>query len=140
VASPRDPFLEKVVQSNVALAKADTPAKKLEVLATRSDLFSAEARNLARLASPDELNDFVLWYEKTKDSIVKQAGKWQAQPLATDLNERKNQLASLARKMGATADEMRKAAGEVPPNAKPVLERIADTAQDGQKALQKLVG
>lgn len=137
---PRDPFLEKMVQLNVALAKADTHAKKLEVLGAQSDTLTAEARSLARLASPDELKDFVRWYEKTKTTLVDQAAKYNAQPLAADPVLRKKQLADLARKLEATAAEMRKAAGEVPPGAKPVLERIADTARDGQAALQKLVG
>ncbi|VTU00671.1 unnamed protein product [Gemmataceae bacterium] len=138
--TPRDPFLEKMVQRDVALARAATPAQKLVALGGLADDLSAEARGLARIASPDELKDVARWFDRVvKDGLVPRA-----KDLTTDAGstpaERKAQLADLAARLGHAADEVKKASGEVPPDAKPVLERIADTARFGQKKLQDLAG
>lgn len=138
--TPRDPFLEKMVQRDVALARAGTPAQKLVALGGLADDLSAEARGLARIASPDELKDVARWFDRVvKDGLVPRA-----KDLTTDAGstpaERKAQLADLAARLGHAADEVKKASGEVPPDAKPVLERIADTARFGQKKLQDLAG
>ncbi|WP_439629167.1 hypothetical protein [Gemmata sp.] len=140
LASPRDPFLEKMVQRDVALAKAATPAQKLQALGGLADDLSAEARGLARIASPDELKDVARWF----DRVVKEGVVPRAKDLSSDAGstpaERKAQLADLATRLGHAADEVKKASGEVPPDAKPILERIADTARFGQKKLQDLAG
>ena len=123
-----------------ALARAGTPAQKLVALGGLADDLSAEARGLARIASPDELKDVARWFDRVvKDGLVPRA-----KDLTTDAGstpaERKAQLADLAARLGHAADEVKKASGEVPPDAKPVLERIADTARFGQKKLQDLAG
>ncbi|MBA4191854.1 MAG: hypothetical protein C0467_28070 [Planctomycetaceae bacterium] len=138
-ATPKDPFLEKMVQRDVALAKANGPAQKLQVLGGLADDLSAEARGLARLANQDELKDVARWYDRVvTDGLVRQAEAMNVNAMTPA--ERKAQLTELARKLGATADEVKKAAGEVPPDAKPILERIVDTARFGQKKLQDMAG
>jgi hypothetical protein len=139
-APPKDPFLEKVVQRDVALANADTPAKKLQALGGLADDLSAEARGLARIASPDELKDIARWYDRVvKDGLVKRA-ETLTNSVAMTPAERKAEFEALARRLGTAADEVKKMTGEVSPDAKPALERIADTARDGQKKLTELAG
>lgn len=132
---PRDPFLDKLVKQNVTvLAKADTPAKKLQALGDLADNLASEARGLARIASPDDLRDVARWFDKVvKDGVVRQADK--IAPAAMTPAERKALLESLARKLEATAAEVEKVAGECPPESKQHLQRIAEAARDGQKKL-----
>jgi len=135
---PDDPFLKKVVQRDLAMAKADTPAKRLQVLGGLADDLSAQARALARVASPDELKDLARWYDKVvKDALMKQAENMNRQVAMTPA-EREAQFKSLAEKLGETAAETDKLVGEVPPEAKPALQKIADSARDGQQKLKKL--
>ena len=71
---PDDPFLKKIVQRDLALAKANTPADRLQVLSGLADDLSVQARSLARVASPDELRDLAWWYDRVvKDAMIKQA-------------------------------------------------------------------
>ena len=133
---PDDPFLKKMVQRNLALAKADTPSKRLQVLGGMADDLSTQARNLARVASPDALRDLARWYDKVvKDAIVKQVEKMpvHAMPPA----ERQAQFKALAERLGETAAETDQLLGGVPPDAKPALQKIVDAARDGQKRLPR---
>jgi hypothetical protein len=138
-ATPKDPFLEKMVQRDVALAKANTPAQKLQALGGMADDLSAEARGLSRLANPDELKDVAKWYDRVvREGLVKQASQMNDRVMSPA--ERKAQLTELARKLGETADEVKKASGEVPPEAKPILERMVESARFGKEKLEKLAG
>lgn len=138
-ATPKDPFLEKMVQRDVALARATTHARKLQVLGAMADDLSTEARGLARIASPEELKDVARWFDRVVErGVIRQAE--QTPPNAMTPAERKEELTALARKLGEVADEVKKASGEVPPDAKPILERIVDTARNGQKKLQDMAG
>ena len=135
---PDDPFLKKMVQRDLALAKADTPAKRLQVLSEMADDLSVQARALARVASPDELRDLARWYDKVvKDAIVKQAENLPIH--AIDQTERQKEFKALADRLGETAAETDKLLGAVPPDAKPALQKIADAARDGQKKLKSTI-
>jgi HAMP domain-containing protein len=138
-AAPRDPFLDKVVKRDVALAKADTPAKKLRALGDLAGDLSAEAGELSRLATADELGDVEKWFRKVvTDGLVRQAKA--LPPHAMPPAERKAELEALAGRLGAAADEAGRAAGESPPDAKRILNRIAETARDGEKELRNQAG
>jgi hypothetical protein len=134
---PDDPFLKKIVQRDVALAKADTPARRLQVLGGMADDLSTQAHNLARAASADELRDLANWYEKVvKEAIVKQAETLRGATLTpAEATARGETLGTLSKQLGDTADETDKLLGAVPPQAKPALQKIADSARDGQKKL-----
>jgi hypothetical protein len=137
-ALPDDPFLRKMVDRDLALAKADTPARRLQVLAGMADDLSAQARGLARVASPEELRDLARWYDKVvKDAIVKQAERMHG-PTVTPAEDRARSeaLNALTRQLGETAAETDKLLGSVPPEAKPALQKIADAARDGQKKIE----
>jgi hypothetical protein len=139
MAMPDDPFLRKMVERDVALARADTPARRLQVLGAMADDLAAQARGLARVASPDELRDLARWYDKVVgEALVKQAAKMHdgrtLQP--SEKNERAETLAALARRLEETAAETDRLLGSVPPDSKPALQKIATAARDGQKRIQ----
>lgn len=132
--TPDDPFLKKLVQRDLALANADTPARRLKVLGGLADDLSSQARSLARVASPDELRDLAHWYSKVvTDAIVKQAERMPVHALPPA--ERQAEFQALADRLGETAAETDRMLGSVPPESKPALQKIADTARAGQKSL-----
>ena len=136
----RDPFLEKMVQRYISLAKAETPAKRLQVYGEMADDLAIQERTLARVVNSDGLMDMAQLFDKVvKDGMVKQAKKL---PFATlDLNERedrKKQLETLAGRLNEVAKQLETLKGEVPPDAKPALQKIADSARDGEKELRTL--
>jgi hypothetical protein len=131
--TPKDPFIEKLVQRDIALAKADTAAKKLQVLGILADDLSTQTRTLARVANPSDLNELAGLFDK----VVKGGLEKQVDNLPTldahDVKEKQELCSSLARKLGDMAAEADKLAGEVPPEAKPALQKIAASAREGQK-------
>jgi hypothetical protein len=136
-ATPPHPLLAKVVQWEVALTKADTPAKRLEGLGGLADTLQLEALNLARVASGDELNDLAGWYEKVvKNGIVERAVNMPEHALTR--TEREALLSGLANKLAEAGQEVERVAREAPPQSQPALKRIADSARDGQKKLRQL--
>ena len=135
---PDDPFLKKMVERDLALAKADTPANRLRVLGGLADDLSVQARSLARVASPDELRDLARWYDRVvKDAILKQAETMHGATLTpADAKARAETLDAVTKRLGATAAETDKLLNSVPPEAKPALQKIADAARDGQKTIE----
>ncbi len=135
--APRDPFLEKIVKRDVALAQADTPAKKLRALGGLAEDISSEARGLARIATPDELKDVARWFDRVvTDGLVRQAEKLPAHAMLPA--ERVSEFDALASQLATAADEVDRLSVEVPAESKPALQRIADTARDGQRKLRAL--
>jgi hypothetical protein len=134
---PDDPFLKKMVARDLDLAKADTPAKRLVVLGGMAEDLSVQARSLARVASADELRDLARWYDKVvKGAIVKQAEKMHGVTLTpAEAKARAEMLGALTKQLGDSAAETDKLLNSVPPGAKPVLQKIADAARDGQKLI-----
>jgi len=129
-----------MVQRDLALAKADTPAKRLQVLGGLANDLSTQAHNLARVASPDELRDLAGWYHKVvKEAIVKQAEKMQGVTLPpAEAKSRAETFNTLTKQLGDTAAETDKLLGSVPPEAKPALQKIVDAARDGQKTIEQV--
>ena len=139
VAAPtqKHPLLEKMVARDVAMARADSPTKKLEVLGAMADDLAGETRGMARIATGTELKQMAGWYEKVvRDGMVPQAGKLNADKLGTQEADRVKLLDGLAAKLSADAAEAESVAREAPPDAQPALKRMADTARDGEKSLR----
>ncbi len=127
------PLLKKMVARNVEMARAETPAKRLEVLGGMADEIAGETRGVARVASPAELIELANWYDKVvKDGLVKQSKDLKD----SSAPERKRLLDPLAAKLNADADAAEKLAGEAPPDAQPTLKRMADTAREGARELK----
>jgi hypothetical protein len=136
-STPNHPFLEEMVEFNVALAKADTPAKKLQVIGMGATNISSQARSLSRVVGPEDLQAIARWFDSVvKAELLRQAEK--LSPQAMTPKELKDEFGALAAKLGTTATETEKMLNEVSPEAKPALQRIVDTARDGQKKLADL--
>jgi len=52
--------------------------------------------------------------------------------------DRKKQLDTLAGRLNEVAKQLETMKGEVPPDAKPALQKSADSARDGEKELRTL--
>lgn len=136
---PDDPFLRKIVQRDLALAKANTPTERLQILSALADDLSIQARSLARVASKYELGDLARWYDQVvKSAIVPQAETTPAFVMVpAERAAREALLKSLAEKLNENAAETDKLLNEVPPEAKPALQRMTESAREGQKKLQE---
>ena len=127
------------MQRDLALAKANTPTERLQVLAGLAEDLSVQARSLARVASPDELRDLARWYDKVvKGAMVKQAENVPTFTMTpAERTAREALLKSLADKLDETATESEKLSNEVSPEIKRALQRMTESAREGQKKLQE---
>jgi hypothetical protein len=136
----KHPLLEKLARYDVAMARADTTAKKLDVLDGMADVIANEARGMSLIASEAELKQMAGWYEDVvKKGMIARAGELQNQP-TVPLAEKKEKLESLAGKLRAEAAETEKKLAESRQDAQPALKRIAEAAREGETALLKAVG
>lgn len=139
VKAPKHPLLDTVVQRNVALAKAVTPAERLMALGGWADDIRTKARDLARVASQDDLKTLAGWYDKlVRDGLVQQAEKMPA--LAMEPVAKAKLLNDLAGKLANAGDDAERLVKEVPPGAQSSLQRIAESARDGEQKLRRLAG
>jgi hypothetical protein len=135
--SPNDPFLQKIVAGNTELARADTPAKRIEVLDKLADTVFTETRGMARIAQGAKLYEMAGWYGTyVKDGMLARAKELQSQPAAMSAAEKAKLFDALASKLNANAVEAEKLAGEAPQDAQPALKRMADAARDGEQSLR----
>jgi hypothetical protein len=129
----KDPFAEKLVARDVALARADNPAKRIDALNGMADDIATEARGMARLASGAELRQMAGWYEKVvKDGLVRQA---ETLPVM-GAPEKAKLLEPIAARLDADAAEAERLSREAPQDAQPALKRMADAAREGGKSLR----
>jgi hypothetical protein len=131
----KHPFLEKIVDHNVALSQAKTPAERLQVLNGVADTISANTRDVARIAPPAKLKEMAALYEQTvQEGMVKQAD---ALPVNMDPAEKAKLLEPYAAKLNADAAATETLALAVPPGAQPSLKKMADSARKGENALRE---
>jgi len=133
-AEPRHPLLEKVIQRDRDLARADTPTKRLEILAGLADDLAAETRSLARAANPEELKELAGLYQKVVDEGIVTRAK-NIPPNSMTLDQKKKLFNQVSKKLADTQAEVEKLSNDVPPESKPALKKIADAARDGQREL-----
>jgi hypothetical protein len=134
-----DPFLERIVQRDLALAQARTADQRLDVLGSLADDLSTEARSLSKIANPEELRDLSGMFQKVvNEGMVEQARRMPEHSLSpVQKKELYNRLAVKLKDAGRHADD---AAKESPPHAQPALKTISDTARDGQAKLKAILG
>jgi hypothetical protein len=135
----KHPLLDSVVQRNVALAKAGTPAERLTALGGLADDIRGEARDLARVASPEDMKALAGWYEKlVRDGLVSQAEKMP--PLAMDPAAKASLLRDLAGRLADASKDSERLSKDAPPGAQEPLRRMAESARDGQLKLRRIAG
>jgi hypothetical protein len=130
------PLLKKMTGRNVAMARAETPAKRLEVLGDMAGDLAGETRGMARIAPPAELTELARWYDKVVTGGMVKTAK-ELPPHALTVPEKRRLLDGLAARLEADADAADKLSREAPPDAQLTLKRIADTARDGARELTR---
>lgn len=135
--APKHQLLEKVVQRNVALAKAKTPTDRLDALAGMAEDLAGESRGLALVASAAEMKELADQFRTVvADGVVANADK--VPPHALTPDQRRALLEKLTTRLAEAGTAAEKAAQESPPHAQPALRSIADTARDGQTKLRAI--
>ncbi|MDB5311075.1 MAG: hypothetical protein JWO38_5277 [Gemmataceae bacterium] len=137
--TPRHPFLEKVIQRDLALTQAKTPEQRLEVLGGLADDLSAETRSLARVASQEDLKDLSAQFQKVVDSGIVPQAKKVADLQALTQAQKKALFERLSARLAEAGQQADQAARESPPHAQPVLKAISEKARDGQTKLGALL-
>lgn len=136
VVLPRHPLLEKIVQRDVALAREASPEERLKILGGLADDLLAETQSLARVASPEDLDELAeTFHMVVNDGIVTRAQKL---PLRLTPDQRAALLAGLADRLARAGTQAEQIRRESPPGSQPALQRIANIARDGQKRLLAL--
>ncbi len=135
--APRHPLLEKIVQRDLALAKAKTANDRLDALAGMAEDLAAEGRGLALVAGADEMRELADWFRQVvSDGVVEQAGR--VPPHALTPDQRRAMLERITARLAEAGRAAEQAAKDSPPHAQPALRAIADTARDGQTKLRAL--
>ena len=135
--APRHLLLEKVVQRDLALAKAKTANDRLDALAGMAEDLASESRGLALVAGADEMRELAdLFRSVVADGVVEQAGR--VPPHALTPDQRRTMLDRLTARLAEAGQAAEKAAKDSPPHAQPALRSIADTARDGQTKLRAI--
>ena len=134
--TPKDPFVEKLVQRDIALAKSTNPKERLRALGGLADDLSTQTRTLARVANPNDLNELAGLFDKVvKSGLTRQADQIATMPeYAMPPKEKQELYSALAKKLGDMATEADKLAGEVPPEAKPACRRSRPRPVRGRRS------
>lgn len=136
---PTDPFLDKIVKRDLALAQAKSADQRLEVLGGLADDLSTEARSLSKIANPEELRDLSGMFQKVvNEGIVEQVRRLPEHAMTQ--TQKKELLQKLTTKLAEAGQQADRAARESPPHAQPALKTISDTARDGQVKLKAILG
>jgi hypothetical protein len=138
VQTQKHPLLEKMSRANIALARAETPAKRFEALGGMADDLAGETRGMARIASPAELKKLADWYETVVTRGIVQQAKAEAGRHLMNPVEKQKVFDALAARLEADAAEAERVMAETPQESQPALKRMADTAREGHKTLRAL--
>lgn len=132
----KDPVLEKLVAYNTAMARAESPAKRLELLGGMADAIASDTRTVARIAPADKLKQRAGLYENVvRDAMAARAKELRDQTFVP-ATEKAQVFNTLAEKLKADATAADNLAKEAPQDAQPALKRLADAAREGEKSLR----
>lgn len=135
--APPHPFLERVVQRNISLAKSTSPTDRLANLGLLAEDVRLEARDLARVASAEDLKALAGWYDK----LVREGLMTQAEALPKlEPAARAALLRNLADRLTTAGDDADQMSRDVPQEARDSMRRMAETAKAGQQKLRQLAG
>ena len=134
VPSPADPLLDSLVRLNVDLAKTQTAAERVVVLAKVADELNDEMRGIARADATGE--NMQALEEMYRRVVVKGLV---AQAKLIDRKDREVLLGKIADGLAQAGDKAEKMAAESPEHSAASLREAAVTARDATKRLRVLI-
>jgi hypothetical protein len=127
-----DPLVERLLQRDLGLAKAQSHRERLVLLGELADDLHVETRALARTAGAEDLQELARLYRQVvHDGILERARTLPA-------NERRQVLDPIADRLARAGRDAEKLAQEVPSAAGP-LQVVAEAAREGHGRLRTLV-
>jgi hypothetical protein len=137
-AGPRHELLGSEVNHLVRLAKATGPAERVTVWADVTGDLGNEVRQVYLYAPDEDIKALGAMFDSAVNKgLVAQAAQLRDRADIA-VTERHKLLTAADARLTATATEADELLKQAPPQAKPVLERIAKTARDGSAKLQRL--
>lgn len=135
---PRSVLLARMVKHNTELATvARTPQQRMVVYANMTADLKSEAFDVYKVAGRDEINSLAAQYaDVVVQGVVGQAKKLDDKPLPPDVRSKALQEAIYT--LAATQTDAARLAADAPPNARPALNRIAETAMEGRRTLANI--
>jgi hypothetical protein len=134
---PPDPMLDSLVKLNVELAKTQTPAERVKVLARVADELSQEMRDIAR-ADPkgDEMQALLDMYRKVVvNGLVAQA----EQLKGYEQRDREEALKVVAENLAKAGQKAEQMAAESPEHSADRLRQAAALAREGTKSISRVI-
>ena len=132
-AAPSDPVLAQILNRNLDFAKSTTARsaqKKVETFAALAQDLENETRNLARVASAEELGTLAELY----DDVIRKGLLAQAGEVPPD--DREKILLPIADRLFQSSKSVAQLAQDVPPAAAPSLKKMAAIAEKANQALR----
>jgi hypothetical protein len=130
------PLLQRVVEHDIALARATHPVQRIQILSELAETLAQETGALARIASAEELRDLARWYTKVVErGLIPQAEQWIAHRPA---ERERQQVLEAARRLEMSATSTEQLLTTVPPHAEPILRHLVQAARDGEQKLKRL--
>ena len=127
-------LLTREVQHIAALTKADTAPERLRILTDLANDYGNETGHIYKIADADKMDSLARMYDKTvREGMVGQAKQFSSLMLpgerAARLREAEESLARMERDAALMLDQ-------APIQAQPALQRMIDSARDGQTQLR----
>jgi hypothetical protein len=133
-AKPKHELLARSVKHHVDLSKSATAPERLNIFTEWSAEVSAEAKDVYKAASREELSKFAALYESTvAGGVIEQAKKLEENP------ERAKHLQTTMNLLTTTAAETSSLAAEAPPDAQAAFKRMATAADKARTELRLLL-
>jgi hypothetical protein len=133
-SKPKHELLARSVKHHVELSKSTTAPERLGIFTEWSAEVSAEAKDVYKAASREELSKIAALYESTvAQGIVEQARKLDENPA------RLKHLVATMSQLTTTAAETTSLATEAPPDAQAAFKRMATAANNARTVLRTLL-
>jgi hypothetical protein len=133
VKPAQDALLAKLLERNVKLAQVKEAPERVAALGELADDLSGASRNMARVASGDDMNELAGLYAKVVQRLVPQAKNL---PPA----ERKVTVAQLSDRLRAAGEAAERLSADVPTPSVAPLQTIAKAAREADRELRLLAG
>lgn len=131
---PADPFLDNLVKHNVDLAKTQTPAERVAILAKVADDLNQEMRDIARAdATGENMQALEEMYRRVVlNGLV-------AQAKLVERTQREAVLAKIADGLAQAGQRAEQTAAEAPQHSADRLREAAMTAREGTKKIRAFI-